>query len=139
MFWAKILHYSSREETGTVWHRVNGYRKMLIPGHLGARKVLTFQSPSGFRSGSMEASTFSEMSTSPVWLSVTCEGCTRESEQTCFPPSPAPPVRESSLMGGGESAGRAALRREAPCLSVGGWRGYGCPFCAPGSLPDGSS
>lgn len=72
------------EQYGTV--HFFGYRK-LVPGPQGAREVFTFQSPSGFPSGSMEASTFSEMTTSPVWLSVTCEGCTRESAQTCFPPS----------------------------------------------------
>lgn len=95
---------------------------MLIPG---AREVLTFQSPSVLPSGSMEATTFSETTTSPVLLSVICEGDTRESEHTCFPLS----CQESSTMGGGE----------APCLSADGWRGYGSPFCALDSLPDGSS
>lgn len=91
----------------------------------GAREVLTFQSPSVLPSGSMEATTFSETTTSPVLLSVICEGDTGESEHTCFPLS----CQESSTMGGGE----------APCLSADGWRGYGSPFCAPDSLPDGSS
>lgn len=33
----------------------------------------------------MEATTFSETTTSPVLLSVICEGDTGESEHTCFP------------------------------------------------------
>lgn len=67
------------EQCGTV--DLLDYRKMLIPGYLGMRQGLTFQSPSVFASGSMEATTFSEMSTSPVLLSVTCEDHTRRQSQ----------------------------------------------------------